>query len=376
MLACPRGNFEYATASRMNSVLHLVTTGHDIQTARSLRALGGYPSASFAAETRTIGPRGSYPHLLWAVPGLRRVIADFDVVHAWDETSLTAAVLAGAARVVFTVPAGFTKRAGVGNRALRAAAVRGGVQFVTTSPAQHRAAAVAGLPPDRCHLVRPPLAATPTRDRAALRRTLGFADDDFVMLAAGESTRAADHGRAVWSGSILHVVDEHYRVLLWGRGRRFDAAASLGHKLRQPGLVVVAAARTRDVEFEDLLPAADALLVTAHSPIPTLPVAMAMAAGVPVVAVPRPELADVVADNVTALTVPSPAPRLIAQRVLDLRADPDAARRVIARGRERVGALFSPDRFISEMESVYKHAASLRRATLIEAATIVGLSPR
>ena len=356
-------------------MLHLSTTDPDLETARDIRALAANASPAFATTTRTIGARGDYPHLLWAVLGLRRGNGGrgpgFDVVHAWDETSLAAALLAGAARVVFSVPAGPWIRS-----PLRAAAMRRGVRFVCSTPSQQRGCVAGGVPPERCHLVRPALGVatmSTAHERGTMRKGLGLADDEFIMLAPGESTRAADHERAAWAGSILHVVDERYRVLLWGRGRRLDAAATLGHKLRQPRLVVVAG-RGRNVEFEDLLPAADAMLVTARGPVPTLPVAMAMAAGVPVVAVPRPELADVLVDNVTAFTVPSPAPRLIAQRVLDVRANPAATRDVAARASEHVRELFSPDRFGKQVEQVYQHAIARQRPSLAEAAAVSGLS--
>lgn len=356
----------------MVRVLHLHRADADLQTRQSVRALmdRSVHVSPTMHVARSIGPGADYPHLLWAVLGLRRDGArEFDLVHAWDQTALAAAVIAGASRIVFTVPAGSRLP-----EWLRRAAVRREARFVCTSPAEHAAlAASAGVPPAQCHLIRPPLPApaAPVLDRATARARLGVADDDFVMLAPGESTRAADHERAVWAGSILHVVDERYRVLLWGRGPRLGIAAGLGDKLRQPRLVVTAGP---DARYEDLLPAADALLVTARAPVPTLPVAMAMSAGVPVVSVPRPELADVLADGVTALLVPSPAPRLIAQRVLDLRADSGARSGIVSRARDRAQDLFSVDRFLEQSAQLYAEVSASQRTRLTRAAESVGLS--
>ena len=52
---------------------------------------------------------------------------------------------------------------------------------------------------------------------------------------------------------------------------------------------------------------------------------MAMAAGVPVVAVATPEASEFITEGETALTVPLDAAsaRTLAQRILDLRAHPD-----------------------------------------------------
>jgi glycosyltransferase involved in cell wall biosynthesis len=312
----------------MTRVLHVHEQEIDLQTRASLRALG-----ACAADTRTIGRGGDFVNLPWAVLGLRRLVDRFDVCHAWDTRSFDAASLARAKRIVFT-PAPDVSR----GRMFKGT----NVDVVCASPVQARVWR-------QGQVIRPPLPPVAASNRDAIRRQLSLRDDDFVMLAPGESTRAAAHERAVWAGSILHVVDERYRVLLWGRGQRFDTAAALGKRLRQDGLVVAA----RHVEFDMLLPAADALLVTATGPIPPLPVAMAMAAGVPVVAARRPELDDLLTDNVTALTVPTCTPRMLAQRILDLRTDPALAGSITEAARVRVAELFPAGRFAREHQMLY-----------------------
>jgi glycosyltransferase involved in cell wall biosynthesis len=109
----------------------------------------------------------------------------------------------------------------------------------------------------------------------------------------------------------------------------------------------------RRVGFADLLPAADAMLVTGVDAAPTLPVALAMAAGVPVVGVERPELGELLVDGVTALTVADPAPRALAQRVLDLRADRSVAQALASDAAARARELFSPTRFLQTYRALY-----------------------
>jgi glycosyltransferase involved in cell wall biosynthesis len=194
-----------------------------------------------------------------------------------------------------------------------------------------------------------------------MRGRLGIGDDDFVVLAAGESTQAADHELAVWAASILHVVDDRYRVLLWGRGPRLARAAILGVKLRQQGLAVVAERKLGGAtQFAGIIPAADAVLVTARSSAPTLPVAMAMAAGAPVIAVATPELSEFISDGETGLTVSreSASARTLAQRVLDLRSDAEAAAAITTRAREHAIRLFSVDEFTRRMRSLYEQVAA------------------
>jgi glycosyltransferase involved in cell wall biosynthesis len=235
------------------------------------------------------------------------------------------------------------------------------VRVVCTTPTQHRALVAQGIPAARCVVIRPAVDAPRVAGaaRADVRSQLGLSDDDFVLLASGESTRAAAHERAVWVGSILHVTDERYRVLLWGRGRRLDAATGLGRKLAQRGLVISAErALGRPVEYADLAAAADAALVTADAPAATLPVSVAMAAGVPVVSAERPELAELIVDGVTGLTVAKPAPRLLAQRVLDLRAQPALARALAGNAERRVEELYSPAAYVQSHRALYGLSAS------------------
>ena len=158
----------------------------------------------------------------------------------------------------------------------------------------------------------------------------------------------------MWAGSILHVTDERYRVLLWGRGPRADAAAGLGRKLRQPGLVIVAdRVLGRPVEFEELMPAADAMLVTAQGPVSPLPVGTAMAAGVPVISAETPLLRELGAAGRFALTPPADAPRLLAQSVLELEDDPELRDRLIAEGRAAARELFAPAAMTERYRALY-----------------------
>jgi glycosyltransferase involved in cell wall biosynthesis len=325
----------------MPRVLHVHNVEPDVQTSVSLRMLGATKQ-----NTRTIGRGGTYANLAFAVLGLRREVGQADVVHVWDDRSFDAAWMAGGEPILYTL----------GSRPPRQNILRNqDAVLVRTSDLEL---------PRPCPLIRPAVPEIED-DRARIRNSLGFDDDDFVLLAPGESDRPAAHERAVWAGSILHVTDERYRVLLWGRGPRLRIASGLGDKLRQVGLVVVANPAS---EFSDLIPAADAMLVTATGPAPTLPVAMAMAVGVPVIAAQRPEFAGFVLDGETALTAATCTPRLLAQRVLDLRADEALRSQITSNARERVCALFSAERFITAYQALYDQLLAGRDADLLRPA--------
>jgi glycosyltransferase involved in cell wall biosynthesis len=339
--------------ARMARVLHLLPLDGDLQYRRSLAALRAAPG-SCEITTRTIGRGGDYGNLFWAVIGLRKLANPFDAVHAWDERSLVAATLSGMSKVIFTAPPSLSRR---GPAIVRRAAKHIELHVVASTSAQRRTLIALGIMPDRCHLIHPPaeLAHTNGVAREAMRKLLDIGEEDYVILASGESTRAAEHERAVWTGSILHVVDERYRVLLWGRGDRIDIAAGLGKKLRQPALVIAAEQSLRKtIEFEDLLGAADAMLVSARTPASILPVALAMKSGVPVVSGESPHLAEMLTDDATALTVPDSKPRPLAQRILDLRTDVQRRHTITANAKTRADELFAPSRFIQQYHSLYE----------------------
>lgn len=355
----------------MTRLLHLLGRAPDYQTEHTLRALQQNAGAEHDVTVRIVGPGGAYANPLQAVIGLRREAAAFDVVHAWDGSAMTAAALAGARRIIFSPPPAFRGR---GIDWVRFAMRWRDVRIVCTTAAQQNRFVAGGIPAGRCRLVRPPVEVrrAPVARDAGLRLRLGIGEDDFVLLAPGESTRPAAHERAVWTGSILHVIDERYKVLLWGRGERAEAAAGLGRKLRQPGLVVVAEqALGRQVGFEKLLPAADAMLVTARGPVSPLPVALAMAAGVPIVCPATSAVAELAAGGgPVALTTPADSPRLLAQRVLDLRADAKLRERVIESARAAARERFDFGRFLDQYQELYGPAGarpwaalSTRRAT-------------
>ena len=181
------------------------------------------------------------------------------------------------------------------------------------------------MPIDRCHLIHPGVDFSRVRRRRdpALRQALGLADGDYVLLAAGESTRAAAHDQAVWAGRSFMSWTRNGRCCSWGRGAALGRTVNLAANFAQPDLLRVAEHRLgRAVAFEELLPAADAVLVPANGPVPTLPIAIAMAAALPIVATVTYTNAELLEDRHTALMCPRNKPRLLARRVLDLQEDP------------------------------------------------------
>lgn len=362
----------------MTRVLHLTDARPDFQTGRGVRSLAENPGEGFAADVRRVGRGGDWGHVAAAVVGLRRdrraAGAGFDLVHAWGVRALTVAALGTVAPVVFSPAAGEGLRPN-DLRWLRAVMAYRDVQVVCPTSTRRRMLVERGVPLGRCHLIRPGVEFARVRRRrdAALRRSLGLGDDDFVLLAPGESTRAAHHELAAHAASILHVLDERYKLLLWGRGDQLARAAAMGRKLNQPGLVRVAEQRLgRAVEFEELLPAADAVLVAARGAVATLPIAICMAAGLPIVSTVTYTVAELLEDRHTALMVPQPKPRLLARRVLDLRADPQLQWHVADVARTEAYEFFSHSRFLNQYRAAYRQVAAGQKVEVVEPAPGAG----
>jgi glycosyltransferase involved in cell wall biosynthesis len=341
----------------MLKVLHLLSSSADEQTRQIHQMLRDGIGADFSCETKTIGLTGDYRNLPVAVFHLRGNRPD--LTYAWGTTALAAAVLAGHRRILFS-PDRFA-----GPRALRwirSLMSRGNVTMICPTFTQQRLAVSRGIDPDRCIVIQPGVDFGRVRRRTDLkmRESFGLSATDYVVIVPGESTLQSGHDQALWSTSILHVLDPSYKLLLWGRGPRFKAVAELGDRLKQPDLVKVAETGERGpIRFEDLLPIADVCLVTATGAVPTLPIATVMAAGVPIISTVTYMVAELLEDRHTALMVPHRSPRAIAQRIMDLRGDPTLAAKLVDTARAEAYEHFSMTRMLDTYRRAFSTNAEI-----------------
>jgi glycosyltransferase involved in cell wall biosynthesis len=335
----------------MPNVLHLLGPGADEQTRRLHEMLTSQIGAEFESITRTIGPAGSFRNLPTA--GVRLRGQGADVICVWGLTALAAAIIAGHRRMLFC-PDRF-----MGPRSLRWARslmALGDVHMICPTAGQQRLAVQRGIPFDRCHVIRPGVDfGRLKRKNPELRRQLGLADTDFVVLAPGESTVATAHELAMWAIGILHVLDPAYKLVVWGRGTHAGPSAGLSRQLRKQQMLKFAQPLLgRSVDYEDLLAIADMCLITAGSAVPTLPIITTMAAGVPIVSTVTFLLAELLEDRHTALMVPQRSPRALAQRVLDLRGDPSLRWKIADTARAEAYEFFPMTRMLDQYRRVYR----------------------
>lgn len=337
----------------MLHALHLAGVEPDLQTLRTSQMLCSALGSEFYFSRRSIGRGGDYRNAPHAAISLRFASgAQADLIHAWDRTALIAA-LGAALPTVFSPAAPLTSRdAGW----LRLAAPRQSVHLIAATEAQRADWERWGAAALRCHVIPPAVdrRRLPPKRNDWLREQLGLAHDDYVILAPGETTSASGHRMAVWATSILHVLDDRYRLLLWGRGRDLHRASSLAGRLAQRRLLVIAERQLgRSIEFEELLGVADCAMVAARHDIPMLPILQCMAAGLPIVASQSPMVLELLQNDQAALLVKDGTPRGLASSILLLREDPALARRVSQLAAGEAAARFSPAPFISRIRQVY-----------------------
>jgi glycosyltransferase involved in cell wall biosynthesis len=354
----------------MIRVIQLLDRDADVQSQRGADALTRGLGPGFSSDVREIG-RGGYRDVIAGVLALRRD-ERFDVIHAWGRDALATAAMSNAERIVYTPATSRLKRSIAWTRAVMDYR---SVEVICPTSTLRRLHVERGVPLDRCHLIRPGVdfARVKRRRDDALRERLGLMPEDRVLLAVGESTRAAAHDHAAWATSILHVVWPTYKLLYWGRGPMAAGVARLGKQLRQPQLVVNGTKQLGPIEFEALLPAADVVLISARGPVATLPISIAMAAGLPIVATVSYTVGELLEDRHTALLAPANQPRQLARRVLDLEADRNLQWTISDMARTEAYEFFPLTRFIEHHRVVYSQVAAGDRVEVPQPTAGAGL---
>jgi glycosyltransferase involved in cell wall biosynthesis len=342
----------------MVQVLHLMNCDPDLQSQWDSETIRRAAPADIAITIRHIGRGGYYRTTGRGALALRFGRGTlFDVVHAWDMPSVIAAC-GSPSPIVFSP----SQPPSVAPALLRMAMVYRNGTAIATTAVMKRALIQRGIPAFRCNFIPPAvdLARISSGRDEAMRESLGISREDRVVLAPGESTRAAGHHLALHTMSILQVLDSRYRLLLWGRGGCSEALVRLAGGLRQSRLLVSAERRLgRSIAFEELLMVADMAMVTAAPLAPPLPVLLCMAAGLPIVAVKTSVTDELLENSGTAEIVARSAPRLLAKTILELFENPGQASRLAEAGRAEAARRFDPVQSTARYFSLYRQLSGV-----------------
>jgi glycosyltransferase involved in cell wall biosynthesis len=337
----------------MLGVLHLHPPRCDFQTQRCLEILFKNVGCELAMTSLSIGPGGKCQNLPEAVFRLRRARYDrTHIAHAWGPAELLAAAAAGFSNLVFSPQARIQPKWWkwieliLRNRRVEVVCP---TQFVRRAFISH------GANPERCRVIYPAVDASRLNGtNREIRARLGLKESDLVLLAPGESFRDASHTSALWAAAILNFLNPRYRLLIWGRGPMVESMKRFARVAASDALLVIAeAAIGGEIDFEQIVPAADAALFCARAPSPILPLGVCLSAGLAVVASESEEMREFLQDDVNALVEPSVNPRRLAQRVRELQDDPSARQRLAQAARSTGGAQFSIARFTEDWRAVY-----------------------
>ena len=346
------GQIVLTTLPRRMRVLHLTSRPPDFQAEYALQAIARESGAEVELLAQRVGQKGTGRNSVSSFWWLRRR-HDFDLIHAWDFPS---ARLAAAARpgVIFSASEGLKASE---LRWLKWMARHRDLQIICPAESHRQALIESGCCDGQLQTVLLPaqIAAVTARDES-LRHSLGLMPEERVILAPGESVRAAGHQYALWAASILHVLDPCWRLLAWGRGQQVQALQSLAQKFQQPRVLCLAEQTLgRGISFERLLAAADLAMITPSGLAPPLPIQMCLAAGLPIVASASPVVNEFLRDRESAAVVPRLSPRLLAQRVLALSEDEEARRKFSANA--RISRNGPGSRFMEQYRALYAQVA-------------------
>jgi glycosyltransferase involved in cell wall biosynthesis len=345
----------------MIRLIQLTPASPDFQTRRSLEHLAIGLGENFQITRLSIGPGGDARNAFLAGMRLRRQ-PPAHLIHAWGLSPLAAAVFGAAPRIIYSPDPHTEPKM---DRWLRAAVRKSNLQIVCPNEFTLRQFSRIGLPPEKCRIIPPAF----EFDRVAqfpntsLRSRLGLSESDFVVLSPGESTRSANHRLALWSASILHVMDQRFRILLEGCGPQMQLLERFAQRVQQPNLLTIAPKRLgQEIDLETLASAADVAIVTAEGNFPTLPVVVSMAAGLPIVCGASSAPAEILESDQSALLLPQITPRAFAQSIWQLWREPNPRQNLGQAARIVAQNFASPAQFSDRCKSLYEKIANLHPA--------------
>lgn len=271
------------------------------------------------------------------------------IIHAWSMAAVRAAsAIASGSSVQTILSLPFAPGPGPMAKVVKLAGYRG-VHLIV--PTQASRDTIGG----RIETVSilPPTAAAPNNRSARRRQTrqaLGIADDDVLLIAPAEMTPDAGHFQAIWTHAIIRQMLPNVRLLLPGGGpfqrsvRFFAGTTRLEAEIFLTG---------EDIPLPDALAGADVALFLAQNDVPLGSLAAAMAAGLPIVASDRGDIAEFAPHDRAALLVKVDCARAHGVAALKMIESPDVAKRLGGAAMAIAGEQFDPARCRGRLEEIY-----------------------
>ncbi len=241
--------------------------------------------------------------------------------------------------------------------------------FAVCRDAAQRFAGLVGIPPERFDVLYNGVDCrrfAPSEQRAGLRRALGFADDELVILTVASLTPVKGHARLLEAAAqVLAGTRRRLRFLWLGEGaerERLQArigALGLGRQVQLPG---------GSDRVSQQLAAADLFVLPSELEAMSNAILEAMASGLPVVAHAVGGNRELVDHEHSGLLCPAGDAAALAGAIGRLVRN-DAERRAMgAAARRRAEQIFSLDAMLVRYADFYRHAAPVAPRRLVAAA--------
>jgi glycosyltransferase involved in cell wall biosynthesis len=190
----------------------------------------------------------------------------------------------------------------------------------------------------------------PPTARESVRLGLGL-QGKFLWLAVGRFEIAKDYGTMLRAFAVVRREHADTALLLVGRGSLQSQTEALANSLSLGGDVRFLGMRE---DVPELMPAADAYVMSSAWEGMPIVLLEAAATGLPVVATEVGGNSEIVWRGETGFLVPPRNPDALARAMVALMELPEAQRRSMGElGRERVGAHFALGRMVERWESLY-----------------------
>ena len=195
-------------------------------------------------------------------------------------------------------------------------------------------------------LVPPPFGA---EDRRSARRLIGANDDEIVVGTIGRMESIKNHELLVRAASLGRPAGRNLRYCVIGDGPdEKTVRAAIDQEGLRDRFSLVGSRR----DAVSLLPAFDIFVLTSKSEGLPNTVMEAMAAGLPCVCTDVGGCRELVEEGMTGYLVAADDPRALAERILDLAADPSRRARMGQAGRRRISTGYSVEQLVSRVEQI------------------------
>jgi len=188
-----------------------------------------------------------------------------------------------------------------------------------------------------------------------LRSEFGFDQDEFVIGIVGSLYPVKGHACLFHALRTVVAHRPNARLLVIGQGELEQTLKQMVSELEIEKAVSFLGLRN---DVSRILPLLDLFVLPSLSEGLSIALLEAMSAGIPVVASKVGGNPEVIVSGETGYLIPPQRPEVLASRIIGLMRDPDSARLLGERGRERVDREFSTARMLEQYQDLYDFCLS------------------